>query len=219
MRMRSTESSTPRRIIGLTGGIGMGKTMVSDYLAKRHRLPILDADVLARLAVAPRSVALAAISDRYGPGILHADGSLNRRRLGEIIFSTPAERQWLEQHIHPYVRDHLMTCLQTAPLNDIQRYPIVVLVIPLLFEARMTDLVTEIWVVHCGEAQQVERLRQRDRLPPDQIQARMDSQIAIDKKIRLADVVLDNSTTPEMLFSQIDQAIALSPAPPITLPR
>ncbi len=196
----------------------MGKTLISDYLAQVHQLPILDADVLARAAVAPESVLLAHIRDRYGPGILHGDGSLNRQRLSDIIFTSATERQWLEQQIHPYVYTALATALQTLPLSDIQQHPIAVLVVPLLFEARMTDLVTEIWVVHCHPDQQMERLQQRDHLNPSQIQARINSQMAIDKKIECADVVLDNSGTPEMLFAQIDHAIALDPAQLTTAP-
>ncbi len=196
----------------------MGKTLISDYLTQVHQLPVLDADVLARAAVAPESVLLAHIRDRYGPGILHGDGSLNRQRLGDIIFASSTERQWLEQQVHPYVYTALATALQTLPLSDSQQHPITVLVVPLLFEARMTDLVTEIWVVHCHPDQQMARLQQRDHLNPSQIQSRINSQMAIDKKIERADVVLDNSGTPEMLFAQIDQAIALDPAQLTTAP-
>lgn len=196
----------------------MGKTLISDYLANVYQLPILDADVLARSAVAPPSAILTQISDRYGPGILHSDGTLNRPRLGDIVFASPTERQWLEQQIHPYVCTALTTALQTPPLNDPQRYPIVVLVIPLLFESRMTDLVTEIWVVQCRRDQQMARLQQRDHLSLEQIQARMSSQMPIEKKMDRADLVLDNSGSPERLFAQIDQAIALDPAQLTTAP-
>ncbi len=213
MMTRSIETSETRRVIGLTGGIGMGKTLVANYLATTHQLPVLDADVLARLAVAPGSAALAQIVDRYGPGILHADGGLDRRRLGEIAFSTPAELQWLEQLVHPYVQEAFTQALQTPPLNDVPAHPMVVLVIPLLFEARMTDWVTEIWVVHCTPAQQIERLRQRDRLSLEQIQARIRSQMPIERKIARADVVLDNSGALDSLYAQVDLAIASHAAP------
>jgi dephospho-CoA kinase len=208
----------PRRIIGLTGGIGMGKTLVSDYLARVHQLPILDADLLARAAVAPGTTALTEVVDRYGPGILHADGTLDRRRLGEIIFSSPAERQWLEQCVHPYVCDQLALALQTPPLEPVEQYPTVVMVIPLLFEARMTGLVTEVWVIHCTAAQQIERLGQRDQLGLEQLRARIDSQMPIERKMALADVVLDNSQTPELVFGQVDRALAHPPVCLTALP-
>lgn len=204
-----------RRVIGLTGGIGMGKTTVSNYLASAYHLPILDADLYAREAVGPNSDVFQEIVERYGAGILLGNGDLDRHRLGKIIFSSPPERWWLEQRIHPYVRDRMESQLQALPPET---YPTVVLVVPLLFEARMNDLVTEVWVIRCGAAQQIERLLQRDaktapegdRLSLEQVQARIDSQMAIEKKVACANVVLDNSSTLEELLSQVDRAIANS---------
>lgn len=211
MNTRSNSHGTAQRIIGLTGGIGMGKTTVSDYLATAHHLPVLDADLYAREAVGLGSPVLAAITDRYGSGILLLDGTLDRNRLGDIIFSSAAERLWLEQQIHPYVRDRFLEAMRTPPLHDPQQCPIVVMVVPLLFEARMTDLVTETWVIYCPYEQQIERLVQRDRLSPEQAHLRINSQMAIQRKIDRADVVLDNSSTLEDLFQQIDKALAKQP--------
>lgn len=204
----TNQTSSSLRIIGLTGGIAMGKTLVSEYLATKYKLPILDADIYAREAVLPDSLVLQSIVERYGSGVLLADRSLNRQRLGEIIFSSPAERLWVEQCIHPHVRDRLVQAINTPPLNDPQQYPIMVMVVPLLFEARMTDLVTETWVVTCSEAQQMERLISRDRLTLDQAQARINSQMEITKKTIQATVVLDNSSTPEALYHQVDHYMA-----------
>ncbi|GET37462.1 dephospho-CoA kinase [Microseira wollei] len=193
-----------RRIIGLTGGIGTGKSTVSNYLASHYNLPVLDADIYAREAVEPGSQVLEEIQERYGFGILLPDGKLDRLRLGQIVFSSPSERLWLEQRIHPYVRDRITAQLDTL---DPQKYPTVVLVVPLLFEARMTDLVTEIWVVACDQTQQVERVKSRDGLPLEEIQSRINSQMSIEKKLAQANVVLDNSSTPEALLKQVDAAI------------
>jgi dephospho-CoA kinase len=212
-------AKTCQRIIGLTGGIGMGKTTVSDYLARVHNLPVLDADLYAREAVAPGSPILKEITERYGSGILLPDGTLNRHRLGDIIFNSLSERLWLEQQIHPYVRDRLIHDLQTLPLRDAQRCPTIVLVIPLLFEARMTDLVTEIWVVQCPATQQLERLVQRDRLSLEQAKTRMNSQLAIQKKVAHADVLLDNSSTLEYLLQQVDRALTTQPTRLPTAPH
>jgi dephospho-CoA kinase len=126
-----------KRIIGLTGGIATGKTTVSNYLAHRYQLPVLDADIYAREAVQVGSPIHSKICDRYGSGVQLPDGTLNRKRLGEIVFSNPAQRQWLEQQIHPYVRDRFQSDLNTLVA------PTIVLVVPLLFEVGMTDLVTE----------------------------------------------------------------------------
>lgn len=187
------------RIIGLTGGIATGKTTVANYLASAYNLPILDADIYARDAVAVGSPILAAIAQRYGTEILLPDGHLNRQKLGEIIFQEPDERLWIDSLIHPYVGDRFHKAI--AELSA----PTIVLVIPLLFEAKMTNLVTEIWVVRCSESQQLARLMQRNNLTQEQAQARINSQLSIDKKAELADVVLDNSSTTAALIQQIDQ--------------
>jgi len=178
--------------------MGMGKSTVSNYLAAR--MPVLDADLYAREAVALGSPILEKIADRYGDSLLLSDGNLDRRRLGEIIFSEVAEKLWLEQQIHPYVRDRITAELQKLTGD-------VVVVIPLLFEAQMADLVTEIWVVRSDLTQQQQRIMERDRLTLEQAQARISSQMAIEQKVAQADVVLDNSTTLENLYEQIDRAL------------
>ncbi len=211
MVSRNRLATLGQRVIGLTGGIGMGKTTVSNYLAQTYHLPVLDADIFAREAVMPGTAVLESIVARYGSGVLLPDGSLDRKRLGDIVFNSPAERLWLEQQIHPYVRDRLEQALHIPPLCDVVQTPIVVLVIPLLFEARMTDLVTETWVVQCDRAQQIERLIQRDRLTLEQAQARINSQMAIQKKIARADVVIENSGSMEELLQQVDRALAQQP--------
>jgi len=189
-----------KRIIGLTGGIATGKTTVSNYLAHRYQLPVLDADIYAREAVQVGSPILSKICDRYGSGVQLPDGTLNRKRLGEIVFSNPAQRQWLEQQIHPYVRDRFQ-----SELNSLVA-PTIVFVVPLLFEAGMTDLVTEIWVVTCSAEQQLKRMIERDRLSLEQAQARINSQLPLAEKVASADVVLDNSSRPEALLKQVDLA-------------
>lgn len=189
------------RIIGLTGGIGTGKTTVANYLANRHQLPILDADIYAREAVQEGSPILNEIFERYGVAVKLPDGTLNRKHLGEIIFSYPDEKRWLEQQIHPYVRDRILAELDTLVA------PTVVLVIPLLFEAGMTDLVTEIWVVSCPPEQQLHRIMERDRLSPEQAQARINNQLPLPEKVARANIVLDNSSTPEALLQQVDLAL------------
>jgi dephospho-CoA kinase len=189
-----------KRIIGLTGGISTGKTTVSNYLAEAYQLPVLDADIYAREAVQLGSPVLSQIFERFGSGVQLPDATLNRKRLGEIVFSNPDERQWLEQQIHPYVRDRFHSELATLVT------PTVVLVVPLLFEAGMTGLVTEIWVVSCSPEQQLQRLMERDRLFLEQAQARLNSQLPIQEKVARADIVLDNSSTLEALLKQVDIA-------------
>jgi dephospho-CoA kinase len=213
------------RIIGLTGGISTGKSTVAQYLATQYNLPILDADIYAREAVQIGSPILTAIAQRYGTGILLADGTLNRSQLARIIFNNPEEKHWVEAQIHPYVRDRFEQEIieegrrqaaegkRSKSEGDsiaTEIHPIIhtiILVIPLLFEAEMTDLVTEIWVVSCTPQQQIARLMQRDNLTLEQAQARINSQMPLSEKCDRADVVLDNSSTLEALKHQIDLAL------------
>ena len=181
----------------------MGKTTVSNYLATKN-FPILDADVMAREAVEPGSPILSQIVDRYGSELLRTNGTLDRTKLGEIVFSNSDERTWLEQQIHPYVRERLQTECDLLSSTHCT----IALVIPLLFEANMMDLVTEIWVVYCTELQQIQRLMQRENLNLEQAQARIQSQLPIQQKRDRADVILDNSTTLEALLQGIDRALS-----------
>jgi dephospho-CoA kinase len=201
------------RLIGITGGIGTGKSTVTKYLQTRYNLPIWDADLYARSAVAVGSPILPEISQRYGMDILQPDGTLDRRRLGEIIFANVDERQWVEAHIHPYVRN----CFETE-INNFNPNCTAVLAIPLLFEAQMTDLVTEIWVVGCDRATQLQRIITRDKMTKTAAETRIQSQMSLAEKTALADVNLDNSTTIADLERQIDavyqpRSFCLDPTP------
>ena len=205
-------SKKTRRLIGLTGGISTGKSTASKYLETTYNLPILDADVYARDAVKIGTEAIKAIASRYGVNILLADGSLNRHKLGNIIFNDVNERQWLEKQIHPLVRDAFVREIDKSSAESI------VLVIPLLFEAAMTDLVTEIWVVYCNPNQQLARLMQRESLSLEAAQARISSQMPLEEKCDRANLILDNSSSQEFLYNQIDIAI-LNPPLPRQLPH
>ncbi|AFY93352.1 dephospho-CoA kinase [Chamaesiphon minutus] len=193
------------RLIGITGGIGTGKSTVTNYLHSRYHLPILDADIYARAAVAVGSPILTAIGQRYGDDILRSDGTLDRPQLGEIIFNNPVERQWLESQIHPYVRH----CFDRE-ISRLQPDATAVLAIPLLFEAKITDLVTEIWVVSCDLSTQIERVMQRDLIDKTAAIKRIESQMPLAEKMALADVNLDNSTNITDLERQIDLKISNS---------
>ncbi len=197
------------RLIGLTGGIATGKTTVSNYLANVYQLPILDADIYAREVVIPGSTILARMVERFGDRVLLADGSLNRREVGNIVFSDLGELRWLEKQIHPLVRDRFLQEIHTYISRQIQdMQPLtLVLAVPLLFEAKMTDLVTEIWVVYCPLGQQLERLVKRDGINLNQAEARINSQMSLAEKCQKADVVLDNSNTLESLLKQVDLVI------------
>jgi dephospho-CoA kinase len=191
-----------RRVIGLSGGIGTGKTTVANYLASHHGLTILDADRYARDAVAFGSQGLRAIVERYGPKMLRSDNTLDRPRLAEMMFQNTTEKRWLEELIHPFVRDRLM-----ATVQSLRHQSTIVMDIPLLFEASMTDLVSEIWVVYCRPEQQLSRLMARNHLTQQAAQQRIESQMPLAQKCDRADVVLDNSGSLEALYAQVDRAL------------
>ena len=192
---------TNKRLIGLTGGIATGKTTVSNYLAEKHHLPVLDADVYAREAVAVGSPILQNILARYGDRVKATDNSLDRSALGNIVFNDPDEKQWLESQIHPFVRDRFSQELEHISSDA------VVMAIPLLFEAKLTDTVTEIWVVSCDRSLQIRRLQQRNNLTRAQAEARIDSQLPLAEKIALADTILQNHNNLQDLYEQVDRAI------------
>ncbi len=190
------------RLIGITGGIGTGKSTVTKYLQTRYNLLIWDADIYARSAVKIGSPILYSIVQHYGAKILQPDGTLDRRQLAAIVFSDVDERHWLEAQIHPYVR----SCFETN-INNLQPNSTAVLVIPLLFETGMTNLVTEIWVVSCNPIAQLDRIMTRDRLSEAEARQRIASQMSLTDKIAQADVNLDNSTNIADLERQIDNRL------------
>ncbi|XLQ11526.1 MAG: dephospho-CoA kinase [cyanobacterium endosymbiont of Epithemia adnata isolate EadnSB Bon19] len=191
-------STKSQIIIGLTGGIATGKTTVSNYINKIYKIPILDADIYAREAVQVNSFTLQEIFIRYGKLIQLPDGQLNRQILGDIIFNNLEERQWLESKIHPFIINKFEKEI------SLLKSSIIILSIPLLFEAQLTSLVTEIWVVHCSHEKQIKRLIKNNQMTKNQAIQRIESQMSLEEKIALANVVLDNSLTPDILYKQID---------------
>ncbi|HIK22453.1 MULTISPECIES: dephospho-CoA kinase [unclassified Thermosynechococcus] len=194
--------SSPFRL-GITGGIACGKSVVAGYLQQQYGVPIVDADILARQGVAVGTPIYQAIVDRYGEGICRNDGTLDRSRLGEIIFAQPQERQWLEAQIHPWVIAEMEQAIDTC------EQPLLALVIPLLFEVHLEGLVDHIWVVAATPEQQLARLQQRDRLAGHAAAQRLASQLPLEEKIRRADTVLWNTGSREELYRQVDQAFSL----------
>ena len=188
--------------IGLTGGIASGKSSVGRLLAARG-LPLLDADVYAREALAPGSTGAQAVLERYGAGVRAPGGAIDRAALGQIVFSDGAERRWLEELVHPLVRARF-----AAELEALVAEPLVVLVVPLLFEAGLEALCSEVWLVDCNETQQLQRLMARDGLGEADARARIAAQWPLARKRQLADVVLNNRGGPEQLATQVEQAQA-----------
>jgi dephospho-CoA kinase len=190
------------RRIGLTGGIASGKSSVGRLL-EAQGLPLLDADVYAREALAPGSPGAGAVLERYGDGVRAPGGEIDRAALGRIVFGDGAERRWLEQLVHPLVLTRF-----AAELQELGAEPLVVLVVPLLFEASLETLCSEVWLVDCDETQQLQRLMARDCLDVADARARIAAQWPLARKRQLADVVLNNRGGPEQLAAQVEQALS-----------
>ena len=186
-----------QRRIGLTGGIASGKSSVGRWLAQQG-LPVLDADQFAREALEPGRDATKTVLQRYGSTVQAEGGvAIDRAALGRIVFQNPAERHWLEQLIHPIVRDRFNQALTLHA-----KTPAVVLMIPLLFEAGLESLCTEIWLVDCDESQQLKRLIERDGLSAGAAQARIAAQWPLSRKRALADHVISNQGQPGAWHAQ-----------------
>ena len=191
-----------QRRIGLTGGIASGKSSVGRVLEQHHHLPLLDADVFAREALAAGSAGTQAVLQRYGTAVQEQSGVINRRALGAIVFNNRSEREWLEQLVHPLVRQRF-----DAELERLAEVPVVVLVIPLLFESGLEVICSETWLVDCDEAQQLERLMQRDQLGEQEATARIQAQWPLTRKRELADQLISNRGTPNELAAAVQRSL------------
>ena len=185
-----------QRRIGLTGGIASGKSSVGCWLSD-HGIPVLDADRYARDALAPGSAGCRAVLERYGTAVTSNEAQadkveLNRQALADIVFSDEVERRWLEELVHPLVRQAF-----DAALHELEPTPTVVLMIPLLYESGLESLCTEVWVVHCSRDQQQQRLIERNGLSAQQADQRIEAQWPLSRKCQLADQVIDNSNAPD----------------------
>ena len=185
--------------VGLTGGIASGKSTVAELLAA-HGAVIIDSDRLAREVVEPGTAGLAAVVDWFGTGVLAADGSLDRAALGRIVFADPSARADLEAIVHPLVRARAAGLAASAPAGAV-----VVQMIPLLVETGQAGNFDQVVVVDVEPAVQLDRLQQRDGFSPAEATARVAAQAPRELRLRAADVVIDNSGSPEQLADAVER--------------
>jgi dephospho-CoA kinase len=184
-------------VVGLTGGIGSGKTAVSDRFA-HYGVPVIDTDLIARELVEPGQPALAEIAAEFGPECLDNEGRLNRAHLRQRVFADEADRRRLEAILHPRIR--AVARERIAALTT----PYCLLVIPLLAETGMTDLVDRVLVVDVSEAEQTRRVMARDRIDETQARRILVAQASRSQRLALADEVVENSGD----FASLEQQIA-----------
>ncbi|AMA63539.1 MAG: dephospho-CoA kinase [Kurthia gibsonii] len=187
-------------IIGLTGSIASGKSTVAKMLEK-YRFPIVDADQVARLVVEPGEPALTEIVAAFGEEILLEDGSLNRKKLGDLIFHDPSKRAILNGIIHPAIRKEMLRQRDEWLNNGAE---VVIMDIPLLFESKLQHFVEKILVVSLSEEKQLERLMERNQLNEEEARARISSQLPLSVKEEGADAVIYNESTLEKTEQQLN---------------
>ncbi|WP_404441675.1 dephospho-CoA kinase [Stutzerimonas chloritidismutans] len=185
-------------VLGLTGGIGSGKSAVVEAFG-RLGVDWVDADHAARWVVEPGKPALGVIADRFGETVLAADGSLNRSVLRELVFHDPEQRKWLEELLHPMIRQEIAEHLARATS------PYAIMVSPLLVESGQYRQVDRVLVVDVPEALQLERASRRDRCSEAQIQAILNAQISRDERLRHADDVLVNDRDLAWLMCEVER--------------
>lgn len=172
--------------IALTGNIATGKSTVANLFAE-HGITIVDCDVIARDIVEPGTDALNAIEVHFGKAVIHDNGSLNRKALGDIVFSAKEERDWLENLLHPSIRNQAIAQIDAASSDY------ALLVIPLLDESTALYPIDRVLLVKATPEQQLQRLQQRDKLPLEAAQAMINAQVPIEKLTDIADDIIDNS--------------------------
>ncbi|KAF1304699.1 MULTISPECIES: dephospho-CoA kinase [Enterococcus] len=177
-----------KKILGVTGGIATGKSTVVDIF-RAHGFPIIDGDLIAREVVVPNSPGLAAIVGAFGKEILTEEGTLDRKKLGRIVFQEEAKLNLLNQVLNPFIRSEILRQLQEAEA------PLVIADIPLLFEGYYDQYVDQVAVVYLPESLQVQRLMERDNFSQESAMQRIRSQMPIDEKRNRADIVFDNQGT------------------------
>lgn len=187
-------------ILGLTGGIATGKSLVSDYF-KSKGYPVIDADQVSRQVVEAGSLGLSQVADHFGSHILFENGELDRKKLGQLIFSDSEKRKELNAIMHPLIRSEVL-----KQLNQLKKegYDLIVLDLPLLFESSYEDQVDQVMVIHINKDLQLKRLMKRNDLSQREALQRIHSQMPLEEKMKKSQVLIDNSGTKKETFQQIN---------------
>ena len=185
-------SKNNQRRIGLTGGIASGKTTITNYIKKHKNIPILDADNLSRELIKPNTYGYMKILDYFGNKIIdnknNSERAINRKLLRKIIFKHAESKEWIEKLLHPLIKEKMI-----EECSQYKNNQTIVLVIPLLFEAKFEDICTEIWLVKCPKEIQKKRLITRDKISEKEAYDSINIQLSFEEKRKFSDIILDNS--------------------------
>ena len=200
--MSVQEMKNKSTVIGLTGGIACGKSMISAYLAQKG-IPVIDGDLVARQIVEPGTKGLAQIVDTFGAEYLHADGTLNRAMLGSRVF---ADKEALQQ-LNAITKPLLLEAFKTQ-INALQAHPMIVLDVALLLEDHdYKELADQVWVVTVSPGQQLARLMKRNSYTAEEAQNRINAQMSNEERIQYVDAVIDNNGTMSETIAQVERLL------------
>ncbi len=181
-----------QRRIGLTGGIASGKSTITNYIRKHKNIPIVDADNLSRELIKPNTYGYKKILEYFGNQIIdnnkNSEKAINRKCLRKIIFNNSESKEWIEELLHPLIKERMI-----EECSQYKNNQTILLVIPLLFEANFEDICTEIWLVQCPRELQKKRLITRDKISEKEAYEIINFQLSFEEKRKLSDIVLDNS--------------------------
>jgi len=186
------KSKNSQRRIGLTGGIASGKTTITNYIRKHKNIPIIDADYLSRELIKPNTYSYKKICDYFGNKIIdnkhNSERAINRKLLRSIIFKHSESKEWIEKLLHPLIKEKMI-----EECSQYKNNQTIVLVIPLLFEAKFEDICTEIWLVKCPKETQKKRLMKRDKISEKEAYETINHQLSFEEKRKFSNIILDNS--------------------------
>ena len=195
-----------QRRIGLTGGIACGKSTITNYIRKYKNIPILDADNLSRELIRPNTYGYRKIIEYFGNQIIdnkhNSDREINRKLLRNIIFKHSESKKWIEELLHPLIKEKMI-----EECNQYKNNQTILLVIPLLFEAKFEDICTEIWLIKCPIEIQKKRLITRDKMTEKEAYEAINLQVSFEEKIRYSDIILDNSDDQNKWIKKIKENI------------
>ncbi|UFT98000.1 dephospho-CoA kinase [Radiobacillus kanasensis] len=189
--------------IGLTGGIASGKSTVSNML-KEKGIPVVDADIIARQVVEPGEEAYNQVVEAFGSEILQQNKSLDRKKLGSIVFQDEDKRSVLNSIVHPAVRKRMLAEKEEYLIKGNRA---VVLDIPLLYESKLTELVDKVMVVYVNEETQLKRLKERNQLTEEEAMQRIQAQLPLKQKVEWADAVIHNNGSIQETKEQVEELV------------
>ncbi len=194
-----------QRRIGLTGGVASGKTTIANYISKTKNIKILDADIYSRKLIKPNTKQYDKIISHFGKRIVDISTKkleINKQTLKKIIIEDPNQRKWLENLLHPLIKESII-----KDCNKMKNEKVLLLVVPLLFEAKFDDMCTEIWLVKCGMKEQLKRLLKREKLNVSEAKQLINLQLSYSDKAKKVNVILDNSNAQEKWKKKVESLI------------